>query len=664
MIDSIYSIGLEIDKFFTTLQLTMAEKSFCFQNSYSEVNDLSLSSMNLATDFMKQESNVSYMTSPYSPKENVKSAESDKNNFDVSYFHSGYSKEDKDKGFLTSCTSRVADSSFEIERELSCTICMVKYEEPKLLPCGHTFCLSCLENIIKGMQNPSMYGRPKPPPRSICCPECRYEHPLPAGGPNAFLTDYTIVDSVDVHTWTRSIQQKRHFCGVCEALGIMDTFCTHCDAFLCMNCAEAHRVMPIFTNHRASLTQDLLHVIQTPKTRVIRCRQHPLIAVNMYCSPCDQLICQDCLSQPVHASAKPSNIHSSHTLHSLSIETMSSMESNLSEKVEQVKKNEKKINNELLLLTREENELKCVPQELKKELNEMVDMCVATLEMLRFEALEEIDQKYERVMEGFQPQKHVVSDKLNSLKSSLRFAGRAFECNEGPGKVAMLGQAAMLLDNTEIVSSSRPNSQMLPIPTGPPPVAIANLAETVREFKFLKDIECSSLSSVKVLSVELGKKSKIEITVYSDKVSKFALRYGNSDPRNASISVVTQKDKHTRVVEFVPCCIGKYQVVVRVLGQWRSLGTAHFLVDGCFKAGDIVRRSPYSVSLTIFPYVSADDQGSLLSVNSSISRSSKTVFYDLEIKWAHNTSYAYRKKAMFSCKLNTCDRCFPLELVL
>lgn len=640
----------------------MAEKSFSFE-SYSEVNNLSLNSMDLSSDCMKQESSVRYKTPPFSSKETMRNkiTESGMNHFHAPHFSSGYSKEDK--GFLTSNTSLVCDSSLESEGELCCTICMVKYDDPKLLPCGHTFCLSCLENIIKGQENPSKDIRPKPPPRPISCPECRYEHPLPIGGPKAFLTDYTVLDIVDIHTWTSSIQQKRHFCGVCEALGIMDTFCTQCDAFLCMNCAEAHKVMTIFNSHQASLTQDLLSVIQNPKPRVIRCQQHPAIVVNMYCSTCNQLICQDCLSQPVLASVKPSNIHSSHALHSLTFETLSSMESSLKEKVEQVKKSEEKITKELARLTKEEQELKSVPQELKKELNEMVDMCVATLEMLRFEALEEIDQKYEKAFTGTQPQKRDVSDKVNNIKSGLRFASKALQCKQGPGKVVMLGQAATLLGRAEVLSSLKFNSKTLPIPTTSPPVAIANMAEKVREFNFLKELDSNSLSSVKVILVELGKKSKIEITVHFDKVSKFALSYGDSDPRYVSISAVTLKDKDTRVVEFIPCCIGKYQVVVRVFGQWRPLGTARFLVDGCFKPGDIVRRSPYGVSAMVFPYVPFEENGSIVSIQSSISKSRRSVVYDLAIMWGWNKSYAYRKQVVFTCK-NALDKCFPLELVL
>ncbi len=46
--------------------------------------------------------------------------------------------------------------------ELHCSVCLSVFEDPKLLPCSHTYCLACLEDITR--QSASNH---------VKCPECR-----------------------------------------------------------------------------------------------------------------------------------------------------------------------------------------------------------------------------------------------------------------------------------------------------------------------------------------------------------------------------------------------------------------------------------------------------------------------------------------------------------
>ena len=36
-----------------------------------------------------------------------------------------------------------------IEELLKCTICLEQFKNPKMLPCQHTFCGYCLQNLVK-----------------------------------------------------------------------------------------------------------------------------------------------------------------------------------------------------------------------------------------------------------------------------------------------------------------------------------------------------------------------------------------------------------------------------------------------------------------------------------------------------------------------------------
>ncbi|KFO33681.1 tripartite motif-containing protein 59 isoform X2 [Fukomys damarensis] len=56
------------------------------------------------------------------------------------------------------------------EDELTCPICYSIFEDPRVLPCSHTFCKSCLENILQASGNFYIW-RPLRIP--LKCPNCR-----------------------------------------------------------------------------------------------------------------------------------------------------------------------------------------------------------------------------------------------------------------------------------------------------------------------------------------------------------------------------------------------------------------------------------------------------------------------------------------------------------
>ncbi|XDV30408.1 hypothetical protein PO909_033337 [Leuciscus waleckii] len=55
-----------------------------------------------------------------------------------------------------------------LEEDLTCPICCCLFEDPRVLPCSHSFCKKCLEGILDGNRSPAW----RPP---FKCPTCRKE---------------------------------------------------------------------------------------------------------------------------------------------------------------------------------------------------------------------------------------------------------------------------------------------------------------------------------------------------------------------------------------------------------------------------------------------------------------------------------------------------------
>ena len=58
-----------------------------------------------------------------------------------------------------------------ISEETKCSICFDQFQEPKMLPCQHTFCLKCLENVAKLNDH-----------NTVDCPLCRKVYKVPSRG--------------------------------------------------------------------------------------------------------------------------------------------------------------------------------------------------------------------------------------------------------------------------------------------------------------------------------------------------------------------------------------------------------------------------------------------------------------------------------------------------
>ena len=183
---------------------------------------------------------------------------------------------------------RISDYKMATQKaDYSCSVCLELFDEPKVLPCCHTFCLKCLQKTARSAQKKG----------EITCPQCRKTHAIPAGGLAVLLTDFIATYELEV-TGLKSSQSsgaiKALTCGECERAGPVESYCRDCRNYLCRECgSQLHKILKAYRGHKVVPIQEL-DAASLQLSQVQYCVKHKSEAVNLFCQTCVKLICRDC----------------------------------------------------------------------------------------------------------------------------------------------------------------------------------------------------------------------------------------------------------------------------------------------------------------------------------------------------------------------------------
>ena len=174
-----------------------------------------------------------------------------------------------------------------LHEEVSCSVCMSKYSDPKQLPCLHSFCLHCLN----GIQRTS--GRRD----KIACPECRQEFNVPDNGNLAALpTNFRINSLLDVLA-IKECNTTGVKCGNCDNRSKESHYCFQCCAFWCGECITFHNGMKANKDHYALALEDFQDhdfedILKRPEYCAIP--GHEKKKIKLFCKICKVAICNAC----------------------------------------------------------------------------------------------------------------------------------------------------------------------------------------------------------------------------------------------------------------------------------------------------------------------------------------------------------------------------------
>ena len=126
------------------------------------------------------------------------------------------------------------------EEGLKCRLCSQLYTDPRVLPCLHVFCTTCIVQLVSSALKEEPGG-------VMECPVCQQRAALPDGGNVSCLPlDVVMLNARDV----ADVRRGKVLCTGCMSHRNAVARCVECCAFLCPSCVSAHQLMHCFENHK------------------------------------------------------------------------------------------------------------------------------------------------------------------------------------------------------------------------------------------------------------------------------------------------------------------------------------------------------------------------------------------------------------------------------
>jgi len=148
---------------------------------------------------------------------------------------------------MTSTSGR--NLATQIEAELICVVCQERFTSPRVLPCQHSFCESCLSMAHLAREHRG---------RLLPCPTCRAVAVIPDNGVQGFPINFALNNLVQILV-TTEIEVRRtpqELCSLHENRKIT-MYCCDCHVTTCSTCAA--------TSHAQHHTEIILDVVDSER---------------------------------------------------------------------------------------------------------------------------------------------------------------------------------------------------------------------------------------------------------------------------------------------------------------------------------------------------------------------------------------------------------------
>ena len=174
-----------------------------------------------------------------------------------------------------------------LHEEVSCSLCKTTFTDPKQLPCLHSFCLQCLNEILRKSGRHDV----------ITCHECKRESRVPSSGNlNDLPASFRINSLLEVLA-IKQCSTTGVKCENCDERSFQSCYCFQCCVFWCDFCVNAHNIIRANKEHRMlALTdfkdEDYENFLKRPA--FCQKKHHGKEELTFFCKICESPICKVC----------------------------------------------------------------------------------------------------------------------------------------------------------------------------------------------------------------------------------------------------------------------------------------------------------------------------------------------------------------------------------
>ena len=182
------------------------------------------------------------------------------------------------------------------EDSINCPACTKPFDQPRILPCLHSFCHNCLvKSIQDGHFDASAKGFPCP-----CCRKLATTPDIAKARPEKwaelFPINSLLADVVDLY----SLKKGTRLCDPCKknkSKSQVHSYCKNCRDALCENCSKTHRGLRSCKHHKVLTTAQFEAAISSLKVEDEFCSKHDGKTMEYYCQTHSKLCCPSCVSE-------------------------------------------------------------------------------------------------------------------------------------------------------------------------------------------------------------------------------------------------------------------------------------------------------------------------------------------------------------------------------
>ena len=285
--------------------------------------------------------------------------------------------------------------------ELSCSVCMCTFTDPKQLPCLHSFCLHCLNGI---QRTSGVRGK-------ITCPECRRQFEIPgSGNPSELPTNFRINSLLDVLA-IKECSTANVKCGNCDKRSAQTLYCFQCCSFWCEECILGHNIIRTNKEHKTLALKDFQHqdfeaVLKRPA--FCQKKHHEKEELKFFCKSCKVAICNTCAvtlheghgKMPIQEATDARKIH------------INSMITSLIDKMEEKRRAIEQFNQKSM-------EVQAKVADVKSQVQTDVDQMIAIIEARKQDVFDAVDNEAKKSLETLSQKKGEAENQVKIIESAI-----------------------------------------------------------------------------------------------------------------------------------------------------------------------------------------------------------------------------------------------------